>query len=268
MVQVSTREINHGCVGSAGEFMPRPSRRWALFLDVDGTLLDIAATPEAVVVPSELAPLLARLDRSLRGAVALISGRTTDCVGRLFAPLALPIIGQHGAEYRGVARLNETGAAALDSVRVAARHVAMEYPGILVEDKGVTIAVHYRRVPERGDDVLAAMTRAVECSGEALEILHGRCVVDARPRGADKGAALRALMAEPPFQGRVPVVVGDDATDEDAFQAALDHGGSAIQVGPRRTPLSAHWVPGPDGVRRWLRSVVDRLDREDRRCRI
>lgn len=255
-------------IGSTGELMPRPSRRWALFLDVDGTLLDIAATPDAVVVPPDLVPLLAQLQRFLGGAVAPISGRTSDCIGRLFAPLAVPIIGQHGAEYRGVARPDETGAAALDSVRVVARRVALEIPGILVEDKGVTIAVHYRRVPERGVDVLAAMVRAVERSGAALEILHGRRVVDVRPRGADKGTALRAVMAEPPFQGRVPVVVGDDATDEDAFRAALDHGGRAIRVGPRRTPLSAHWVPGPDGVRRWLRSVVDGLDREDGRCGI
>jgi trehalose 6-phosphate phosphatase len=230
---------------------------WALFLDLDGTLLDIASAPGQVAVPRELVSILARLSRELGGALALLSGRAIADIDDLLAPLSLPAAGQHGAELRlapagSVARLVEPVRPQEWGPRLAA--LARAQAGVLVEDKGLAIAVHYRAAPAAEPAVRRALEGfAIGQAGFALK--HGKCVCEILPRGCDKGDALRRLMATSPFAQRVPVVLGDDVTDEDAFGAALALGGRALRVGSAEGAT----FPGPVAVRAWLAAGADAL---------
>jgi trehalose 6-phosphate phosphatase len=236
--------------------LPRIERDWALFLDVDGTLLDFAETPDQVEVPHDLNDILGALHGYLGGAVALVSGRPIADLDRLFAPLRLPAAGQHGAELRATAgsKIVETPPSpGLAEVIAGLRRFAASRPGILVEDKNASVAIHYKRAPHYRDEV-EAFTRRIAAGNEAMEVLEAVMAFDVKPRAANKGRAVAWFMRRPPFSGRIPVFVGDDRTDEDGFAAATERAGHAVQVGASRPRVAASHIAEPAGVREWLRT--------------
>jgi trehalose 6-phosphate phosphatase len=238
-------------------------RPLALFLDVDGTLLDIRSRPEDVVVPADLRPMLESAWQSLDGAMALVSGRAIADLDRLFAPLRLPAAGQHGIELRldpeGEAEIMP--ARAIDpALRLAVEAVARRHPGVELEDKGMTLAVHYRAVPPVGRFLGRDLRRLLAASGEGFMLGRGKMVFELRDSGYSKADAVEAFLARPPFAGRLPVFVGDDITDEDGFEAVERHGGIAMPVGEvhrqsgRRRDRSSTFAE-PADVRNWLATL-------------
>jgi len=231
-----------------------------LFLDVDGTLLDFAETPDEVEVPHDLHDILGALHGFLGGAVALVSGRPISDLDRLFAPLRLPAAGQHGAELRATARGEVVMTPQLPGlVQVIAelRRFAANRPGILVEDKNASVAIHYRRAPQYRDEV-EEFARGIAADNGAMEVLEAVMAFDVKPRSVNKGRAVAWFMHRPPFSGRVPVFVGDDRTDEDGFAAVTERAGYAVQVGAARPRVAASHIPAPAGVREWLRANIAR----------
>jgi len=232
----------------------------ALFLDFDGTLVELAERPERVIVPNELRQLLGSLSRQLQGALAIVSGRPLAAIDALLQPLQLPGAGLHGVELRVAANAEISAAIDLD-LRPAAdalrRHfggnAAADSSGILVEDKGVAIALHYRQQPHRADEVERALRVAVESF--PVEIIAGKFVFEARPRGIHKGSAVCRLMQTPAFAGRRPVFVGDDVTDEDGMAAAQALGGVGIKVG-QGSSIAHERLHGPAAVYDWLRGLA------------
>lgn len=240
---------------------PLPRANWALFLDVDGTLLDIAERPDEVAVPRTLIETLRRATDALGGAVAFVSGRTIAELDKLFHPLRLPTAGQHGAEMRlggtrPALRVVESPSPALRRTIAAAM---ASVPGLLVEDKGLTIAVHYRAQPELGDTIGAQLAKIVQDSGETADLMPGKFVWEVRPMHRDKGQAVRTFMADAPFKGRVPVFVGDDVTDADGFAMVEQLGGIALAVGDLHSPRAAAFRDAA-AVRDWLRDYVAGLE--------
>lgn len=238
---------------------PLPTRP-ALFIDFDGTLVDIAAEPGAVRVADGLVPLLARLQTGLAGALAVVSGRPIAELDGFLSPLAFAAAGLHGLERRlapGAAVLPPPRPAAIE--RLAARLAARlgDVPGVLIEDKGATLAVHYRAAPERAPQVVA-LVRDLVAGADALALVEGKMVIEAKPRGTDKGAAVAAFLEAAPFAGRLPVFLGDDVTDEDGFAAVAAAGGLAVKVGAGPTG-AAHRLPGVAAVHDWLAALADRV---------
>ena len=237
------------------EFAPPLTDRcdWALFLDVDGTLIDIAPAPDEVVVPGDLAPLLESIAAGLSGAVALVSGRRLADVERLF-PLGLGGAGVHGAEWRlpGGAVHREGRWSAGTATAVAAE--AGGLPGVMVEDKGLAVALHFRRVPEQAPAAIALAEAAMAAAAPPLRLLRGKAVVELIPADAGKGRAIARFMGHAPFAGRIPVFVGDDVTDEDGFEAVNRMGGVSIHVGAAAT-AARYRLASPEAVRHWLHKL-------------
>jgi trehalose 6-phosphate phosphatase len=229
--------------------------RCALFLDLDGTVLDLASTPGGVSIPAETVAAIGVLAQRLGGALAIVTGRPLADVDSILAPLRLPCAALHGAELRrrGGGRVADSGYAPPSRLTAALGAFVDARPGLSLEDKGASVAVHYRATPERGEEVRRRMAELVDQLAPTHELQPGKMVVEVRPRGCDKGAALSALMAEPPFAGRTPVMLGDDLTDEFGFKAAVAAGGGAILVGAVERPTAAAWsLPDPAAVRAWL----------------
>lgn len=240
---------------------PLPAADWALFLDVDGTLLDIAARPDEVAVPRTLIETLRRATDAFGGALAFVSGRTIAELDHLFDPLRLPTAGQHGAEMRlggtrPAMRVVESPSAALRQAIAAAM---AKIPDTLVEDKGLTIAVHYRARPDLGDTLAAQLAAIIQESGETADLMPGKFVWEVRPMHRDKGLAVKSFMADAPFKGRLPVFVGDDVTDADGFAMVEQLGGIALPVGDLHTPRAAAFRDA-GAVRDWLRDFVAGLE--------
>jgi len=233
-------------------------RRVGLFLDVDGTLLDLAPRPDEVVVPPRTVEVLTRLQTVLDGALALVSGRSIRQLDALFAPLALPCAGVHGNERRDCTGqmhyLAPDAATRLDAARAfLSRFVAAE-PGLLLEDKRTSLAVHFRGRPELAAVVEQQLEQAKAQVGDGFRIQESVLVRELVPTVARKGDAVEAFLAEPTFAGRMPVFVGDDVTDLHAFAAVERHGGQAVAVGECVTaPLR---LPGPSAVIEWLELLV------------
>jgi trehalose 6-phosphate phosphatase len=229
-------------------------RTSAIMLDVDGTILDIAATPSGVEVPARLKQAMAQLAARTDGAFALVSGRPLADLDRLFAPLAVALVGGHGAETRlpGAAPVSRRSPPLDDDLRRRLAEVAAETPGVIVEDKGYSVALHYRLAPQFAEKVLTAVAEICghHPSG-SIELLAGKAVVEVKRRSFDKGTGVRELMARPPFRGRRPVFVGDDVTDEAVFAILPEFDGIGLSVG-RRIPGLAGFFPGPEDVRRWI----------------
>jgi trehalose 6-phosphate phosphatase len=227
----------------------------ALFLDFDGTLVDIAPQPEAVIVPPALLQTLEQLHGYLGGALALISGRPIEQIDEFLRPLVLPAAGVHGTERRGAnGEITLANTHPLDVVEQAALALAREHPKLRVEAKRGSIALHYRQAPELEAQCIGAMQHAVENS-PGLTLLRGKMVVEAKPGGASKGAAIEAFMAEPPFAGRTPVFVGDDITDEVGFATVQRVRGLGMKVGPGSTVAFAR-ILSPAVFRQQLQSAV------------
>ena len=230
----------------------------ALFLDIDGTLLDMARTPEAVAVPADLKVSLERLHEALDGALAFVSGRSLDAIDRLFAPLKLPAIGCHGVEIRGAGgKLHTLAGPIAAPVRECLQQLSRKHPGTLLEDKIYTLALHYRLAPEARPALEAALEgqRALfEAANVALQ--HGKAVIEAKPLGIDKGVGVETLLHEKPFQGRVPLFGGDDTTDTDVFHILPGLGGKSFSVGRRFRGVDYHFA-SPRAVRHWLAHLAD-----------
>jgi trehalose 6-phosphate phosphatase len=230
----------------------------ALFLDVDGTLLDIAETPESVYVPEDLKALLRDLCLRLDGALALVSGRSIADLDQLFAPLRLCASGVHGCERRDVSGnivRPIVGAHELSAVREELQRFVDLYPGLILEDKGFGLAVHFRRVPHLSGDVLSIMRRMCLSLGPRFTLQAGKCVLEIRPNGFSKGTSIAAFMQQQPFAGRMPIFMGDDVTDEDGFAVVNELGGLSIKVGEARTTLAQQCLAGVRDVRHWLQMM-------------
>jgi trehalose 6-phosphate phosphatase len=246
----------------------RPRRRYgppslvaaesAVFLDIDGTLLELAATPDGVRVGSAVAQLLPALAEALAGALALITGRTLADADRLFPGLAIPVAGQHGLVRRdadGHVHAHQAPPE-LAALRAEIAEFAARHTGLLLEDKGTTLALHYRLVPHLASHVHRMVRAHVAVAGDASWRLQpGKAMVEIVPSGRDKGTAIQEYMAEPPFGGRMPVFVGDDRSDEQGFTAVEDLGGLAIKVGPGRT-LARYRLRDVGAVCRWLGAAL------------
>ena len=230
----------------------------ALLLDVDGTLLDIATTPDGVVVPTTLRTSLRDLlDRS-GGAVALVSGRTIDTLDRLFAPLNCPAIGGHGAEMRLASDrpvVKRRSPLMGDALRERLHALPSVDPRILVEDKLHSIAVHYRLAPKREAELKHRVTEIVANNGsDRIEILFGKAVIDVKPKDFNKGSAVIELMSHPPFAGRSPLFIGDDTTDESVFAIMPELSGTGFSV-ERKIKGADGVIPSPEHVRAWIEQL-------------
>jgi trehalose 6-phosphate phosphatase len=238
---------------------------YALFLDVDGTLLPFADRPDGVGVDARLLALVTELHGRLDGAVALVSGRTLPTLDALFRPLRLPAGGLHGLELRypdGAVMRWPVDREALARLRAGMTAIVQRQPRLLLEDKGSSLALHYRQAPALAESALAAAAGLVAALGPAFVLQPGDHVAEVRPAGADKGRALTALMAGKPFAGRQPVMLGDDLTDEHAFAAAQRLGGFGVVVGRRRPTVARHALTDVGEVRAWLTLLARRLEPE------
>ena len=227
----------------------------ALFLDFDGSLVDLAPQPEAVIVPSELVATLQSLSGYLGGALALISGRPIEQIDAFLTPLRLPAAGVHGAERRGAdGGITLLSTHPLERVEAAALTLAARHPLLRVENKRGSIALHYRQAPELEELCLDTMQAAVEES-PGLTLLRGKMVAEAKPGGASKGRAIEAFMQEAPFAGRTPVFVGDDFTDEVGFSTVQRLSGLGIKVGDGPT-VAWQRLASPAALRYQLQAAV------------
>jgi trehalose 6-phosphate phosphatase len=230
----------------------------AFFLDIDGTLVDIADTPDRISADPWLLDIVRRLHIVTDGALALISGRSVAEVDRLFAPMRLPTAGQHGVERRDAAgemHHHLLCARQLDDLRRCISERVIDIPNLLVEDKGMSIAVHYRQTPQLAAEVQRMLRECLARYGDTFRLQEGKMVFELKPAGKDKGTAIMEFMNEAPFHGRIPVFVGDDATDEYGFAAVNNLGGHSIKVGPG--PSTARWrIPDVTAVRIWLEEML------------
>jgi len=227
---------------------PAPRQDWALFLDIDGTLIDLAPTPESVVVPDTLAGSLTAARSWLGGALAIVSGRTLPKIDELMSYLKLPCAAEHGAVVRlpdGEIKIQGPCCAVPDTWRKQVLAATQNWLDVIVECKPYSIAIHFRRAPDRERDVLKLL-EALIAGSSAFEVLSARMAYEIRQRGVTKGAAVREFMKQAPFLGRAPVFVGDDVTDEDGFRAAREMGGLALHV-------NEVFGGAPSNVRQWLR---------------
>jgi trehalose 6-phosphate phosphatase len=233
-------------------------RHSAILLDIDGTILDIAPSPRQVWVPAGLRRTLTRLVDLTGGAVALVSGRTIDDIDLIFSPLQVAAIGVHGAEMRlsGDADVQERIAPLSKGLKRKLAAIAELGPGILVEDKGYSLALHYRLAPDKGPAMLEAVAKiCASVPEERVEILPGKLIVDIKPAAINKGNAVRELMQHPPFAGRRPIFIGDDTTDLPVFSIVPKFGGQAYSVGGIAADVDGHF-DSPELVRAWLARIA------------
>jgi trehalose 6-phosphate phosphatase len=240
---------------------PAPSLDWCLFLDVDGTLIELAETPFDIVAGEELKALLQSVTERLGGALALVSGRSIEYLDALFAPLRLPSAGLHGVERRKASGMMHGASftdTQLDRARAALSLQVQAHPGTLLEDKGRTIAIHYRMAPQFEPELRQAVTAIAAQLGPNYHVQSGSMMLEIKPRGFNKGVAVKAFLQEPPFSGRTPVYVGDDLTDIDGFRVVDDQGGISIAVGDR--VQAQYHLDNPMAVRRWLDGIAGLVD--------
>lgn len=228
----------------------------ALFLDYDGTLVEIAPTPAQAVPDPELVHVLTALQDRLDGALAIVTGRPIADIDGFLHPLRLTVAALHGlAVRRGDGRVVAPSqlAAALDPVREAFSSFAVDHPGTQVEDKGLSVALHYRGAPSAAA-AAEQLAGAVAAEGK-LKVQRGKMVVELLPAGTDKGTAIAAFMAEPPFASRRPVFVGDDVTDEAGFTSVNGQGGLSVRIGSGPT-AAGYQLPDVTALREWLRRGI------------
>jgi trehalose 6-phosphate phosphatase len=232
----------------------------AILLDIDGTLLDLAPTPREVWVPPGLAKTLNRLIARTSGALALVSGRSLNDIDLIFAPEQFPAVGGHGAEFRLASDgdVVVTSAPPMDKeLKRRLATIAKLSPGILLEDKGYSLALHYRLAPhaERAIYEAVSLIRA-DLPDAPIEVLPGKCVCEIKPAGFSKGHGVRELMKHAPFKGRRPLFIGDDVTDESVFAIMPDFDGLAFSVGARVRGVGGHF-DAPSDVREFLARLLD-----------
>ncbi|MDX1610416.1 MAG: trehalose-phosphatase [Halofilum sp. (in: g-proteobacteria)] len=248
--------------------LPAARPDWCLFLDCDGTLVELRDHPGDVVVPEAVIELVHELLAVLDGAVAIVSGRGVDDLARLFGVPGLALAGIHGLERRDAAgRMHRDLAAerALDAARAAVSEFVAARPGLLHEDKGGALAVHFRRDRAQADAVHAFLREQCERLDHDFHVQSGKDVYELKPSGRDKGRVVREFMGEPPFAGRRPVFVGDDDTDEHAFEAVNRLDGVSVRVGPPgRASRARYRLESVDDALAWLGSLPARIREGDK----
>jgi trehalose 6-phosphate phosphatase len=238
--------------------LPRPGARWAILLDVDGTLLDLADDAQAVVVSAELLHLLHALHQAVGGALALVSERGVDDLDRLLGHRRWAVAGLHGIELRhadGSFRRRNPASGAQTRMRDAVVALATRFDGVEVEDKHAAIALHCRHHPER----LAALhdaARALIPQMRGYELQSGHQVLEFKPADMDKGRAVNELLARAPFLGHLPVYLGDDLADEHAFDSINRARGLSVRVGTREPTRANHSLASPAATQDWLQHVL------------
>jgi trehalose 6-phosphate phosphatase len=232
----------------------------AVLLDIDGTLLDLAPTPREVWVPPGLAKTLSQLHEKTSGALALVSGRSLNDIDLIFAPEQFPAVGGHGAEMRISADSEAVAVHAPPMDKELKRRlaaIAKLSPGILLEDKGYSLALHYRLAPHAEKAIYEAVSLIrADLPDAPIEVLPGKCVCEIKHSGFTKATGVRELMAHEPFRGRRPIFIGDDVTDESVFAIMPDFDGLACSVGRRAQRVAGHFDE-PRDVRAWLARLVD-----------
>ncbi len=239
--------------------LPEPCPDWALFLDFDGCIVDIAPTPEAVDVPDCLPPLLVALREALGGAVAIVSGRPIERIDGFLGTAVPAVAGLHGLERRtadGAIIRPPLPRDDLHVVRALLEAFAAERPGVLVEDKQYTLALHYRLAPSLRDDCRDVLNAALKDIPQGWQVVEGKFVLEIRPREHTKGTAIEAFMGEAPFLGRTPVFCGDDITDEDGFEVVNARGGVSIRVGNNSATRAVAQVGTVGELLDWLARVA------------
>ena len=234
----------------------------ALFLDIDGTLLEFAERPDEVLVPPDLAPMLRNLSDALGGALAVVSGRPIHSIDRLLRPFASAAAGQHGAEWRGGAGApvaTPDPPAAMEQLRARLGDLAAALPDIFLEPKAYSVTIHYHGAGAGLESRLAAVV--AELGGE-WQLLPARQALEVKLPSYNKGIAIRRFLAVPPFRGRTPMFLGDDLTDEDGFAVVAEAGGCPVRVGPVERPsIAKARLAGPREARRWLAEQLASLTR-------
>ena len=230
---------------------------WALFLDFDGTLIEFAATPDAVVVPPGLRAVLAACTDAFDGAVAIVSGRSIAALDAMLHPLRMTAAGLHGLELRlpdGSVEQAGHPTPALAGLRARFLALVEKDARLVVEDKGSSLALHFRRAPERERE-LRALVAAAATRHDGHHVMHGKMVLEVRPAHADKGTAIARILETPPFAGRTPVFAGDDTTDEDGFAVVNGCGGISVKVGGGESEATFR-VPDVTALRDWMSTIA------------
>ncbi len=234
---------------------PALACNWALFIDVDGCLVEFTADPWAAGARPGVVQRLLAVSKMLGGALALVSGRRIEMLDRMFAPARFPAAGLHGLESRlvddivvlpGLDSANNLAAVYADALQALA-----PFPGAVVEDKGLAVALHWRAAPEAAASALAFAASAVKRLPN-YRLQPGDHVIELKPDAADKGMAIAAFLEHVPFRGRIPVFAGDDLTDEHGFKVVNARGGISILVGGREDSAARYALADPTAVRRWL----------------
>lgn len=241
-----------------------PPPRWpedpALFLDLDGTLIDFALDPSTVEVSPRLRGILGKLPEATNGAIAFVSGRTLGDLDRLLGSGRFPIAAVHGLQRRDAdGRLSaaSTDKQELEQMREIAEQFAAEYENLLIERKGLTVALHYRRCPNLEQTLIDQIESKLADMSSSLKLMRGNMVLEIKPASANKGTAIAAFMTEAPFTGRTPVFIGDDITDEDGFRTVNELGGVSVKVDSG--PSSAQYrLSNTTAVIDWLEELVTR----------
>src|SRR5262245_55524430 len=247
MMQLAERDA------AAVHRVPLPETDWCLFLDVDGTLLELADSPGGVQVDGALLPLLARLRAAANGAVALVSGCTIENLDRLLGTGSFPVAGLHGCERRdsrGERHVAPVAREQLAELRAGLERLVARHPGLLLEDKGAGVALHFLKARELEHELRAEVALLAAPLVPKFALQDGHAVIEVKPAAHTKDTAVTAFMEEEPFRGRQPIFIGDDQTDYGGFAAVRRLEGLAIAVGPR--VQSEWWLPGPAAVREWL----------------
>jgi trehalose 6-phosphate phosphatase len=244
--------------GRRMQLPPLPHCGSALFLDFDGTLTDIAERPDAIQVAPDVVPRLAQMAQALGGALAVVSGRPVAEIDHWLQPLRLPVAGVHGAERRGPdGLLRRIATPDLTPAREVAEALVRQHPALRLEVKPGALALHYRQADDLEAACVAAMTEAMR-RVDGLALMCGKKVVELKPRLANKGQAVRAFLDERPFRSRSPIYIGDDVTDEVAFETVLSLGGVAVKVGEGQT-LAPYRLADPAALQLWLQQALDSM---------
>ena len=228
----------------------------SLFLDFDGTLVEIAARPDAVSVEQRLRDLIQRLEKCLEGRLAIVSGRGAGNVCALLGGSNIIVAGSHGAELRWPDGRSITALPRRmdDAAQSLLQDLQQRLPGVLLEQKPLGLALHFREAPEAEAECQAAAREIAARTGLVLQ--PGKMVIELKPAGSDKGTAVRTLMSESPLSQGRPLFVGDDETDEAGFRAAADLGGAGILVGDARRTDASYHLPSVDQTLAWLEEAV------------
>lgn len=242
---------------------PLLSGEHAFFFDLDGTLAEIKPHPDQVSIPAEVRSLLQKLSSMNNGALALVSGRSMVELDKLATPFQFPLAGVHGAERRdinGTRHVVSLPQALVESLHQRLEQALAKMPGTELEPKGMAFALHYRLAPEYEQQVLQ-LAHTLAQQHDELALQPGKCVVELKPKGINKGAAVAAFLTEAPFAGRTPVFVGDDLTDEAGFHTVNAMNGVSIKVGQGET--QANWrLSTVQDVHAWLEQLVQHLEQE------